>query len=86
MVSAAKTMVIDLRRRWMRWVTVVTSCCDDALIGNNVAKDFLVLLLLLLCLDDNCMFSRVLEFIDIVDAHLFVTDEERALIRGDDDD
>lgn len=30
------------------------------------------------------MFSRVLEFIGIVDAHLFVTDAERALIRGDD--
>jgi hypothetical protein len=30
------------------------------------------------------MFSRVLlEFIDLVDAHLFVTDAERALIRGD---
>ena len=81
MVSAARTMVNDLRKRWMRWVTVAASCCDDALIGNKVV-DFLVLLLRL----DNCMFSRVLlEFIDIVDAHLFVTDEERASIRGDDD-
>ena len=34
MVSDARRMVNDLRRRWMRWVTDVASCCDD-LIGNN---------------------------------------------------
>lgn len=35
MVSDARRMVNDLRRRWMRWVTDVASCCDE-LIGNNV--------------------------------------------------
>ena len=81
MVSAARTMVNDLRRRWMRWVTVLPSCCE-LLIGNNDTDDDLLLVLLLRL--DKCMFSRVLlEFIDLVDAHLFVTDAERALIRGD---
>ena len=42
MVSDARRMVNDLRRRWMRWVTDVASCCDD-LIGNNDAE-FLLLL------------------------------------------
>ncbi len=79
MVSAARTMVNDLRRRWMRWVTVLPSCCE-LLIGNSDETDLLVLLLRL----GKCMFSRVLlEFIDLVDAHLLVTDAERALIRGD---
>ena len=78
MVSAARTMVNDLRRRWMKWVTVLPSCCE-LLIGNNDTDDLLGLLRL-----DKCMFSRVLlEVIDLVDAHLFVTDAERALIRGD---
>ena len=81
MVSAARTMVNDLRRRWMRWMTVLPSCCE-LLIGNNdTDDDFLLVLLLRL---DKCMFSRVLlEVIDLVDAHLLVTDAERALIRGD---
>ena len=82
MVSDARRMVNDLRRRWMRWVTDVASCCD-VLIGNNDAE-FLLLLLRLMLSSLPCMFSRVLEFIGIVDAHLFVTDAERALIRGDD--
>ena len=79
MVSAARTMVNDLRRRWMRWMTVLPSCCE-LLIGNNDTEDSLELLRL-----DKCMFSRVLlEVIDLVDAHLLVTDAERALmIRGD---
>ena len=35
MVSDAKRMANDLRKRWMRWVNVVASCCGDGLMGNN---------------------------------------------------
>ena len=75
MVSDARRMVNDLRRRWMRWTSDVASCCDVDLMGNSAD-----LLLLLLDISLFCMLSRVLlEIIGIVvvDAHLFV-------IRGED--
>ncbi len=34
MVSDARRMANDLRKRWMRWVNVVASCCC-VLMGNN---------------------------------------------------
>ena len=46
MVSDARRIVNDLRRRWMRWTIDVASCCDDDLMGNSVDD-------LLLRLDDN---------------------------------